>query len=228
MKTKLMAALVAAALVAGIMAGCNGAEEPSSVSSAPPPESVSSPADSVPSSSDAPEASSSADAPDPSDAAPSSSLEGDAPSSIAPPPPSSLEETPAKIVFVTSDDERLQFTSSTEAVGTAEELEDCKNALDTPASELGLLVVYNEGGVREYTDEFIDRLLGRYRRRVTSWYTIDEIREQHPSALTRGTKAMAFYDQEGNRLWVFRGLGNLIRFELEDSGNTLVFGIPGI
>ena len=227
MKTKLMAALAAAALAAGIMAGCDGAEEPSSVSSSLPPESVSSPADSVPSSSDAPEASSSADAPDPSDAAPSSSWEGDAPSSIAPPPSSSSEETPAKIVFVTSDDERLQFTSSTEAVGTTEELETCKNALDTPTSELGLLVVYNgEDGPREYTDEFIDGLLDIYRR--TTLYTIDEIWEQHPSALTRGTKAAAFYDQEGNRLWVFRGLGNLIRFELEDSGNTLVFGIPGI
>ena len=132
-------------------------------------------------------------------------------------------------MFVTSDDERLQFTSSTEAVGTAEELEDCKNALDTPTSELGLLVVYNgEDGPREYTDEFIDRLLDIYQRRVSPSYTIDEIREPHPATLGRGIRAAAFYDQEGNRLWVFRGLGTLIRFELEDSGNTLVFGISGI
>jgi len=128
----------------------------------------------------------------------------------------------SKITFTQSDDNRLQFTTSEEAVGDADDLENCKNALNSSLDVLGLLVVYNgEDGPKEYTNEFIEEILDIYRR--TDLRTIDEIFEQDPNVLTRGIAAAAFYDKEGNRVWIIRTIGNLFRIELSDNGEVYVF-----
>lgn len=135
----------------------------------------------------------------------------------------SASASKSKIAFTESDgDDRLQFTTSEEAVGDADDLEDCKNALNSSLDELGLLVLCSPAdGPREYTNKFIEEILDIYRR--TNLRTIDKIFEQDPRALTRGIRAAAFYDKEGNRIWVVRTIGNLFRIELGDDGNVHVF-----
>lgn len=135
----------------------------------------------------------------------------------------SVSPSQSKITFTESDeDDRLQFTTSEEAVGDTDDLENCKNALNSSLDELGLLVLYSPAdGPREYTDEFIEDILDIHRR--TKLRTIDEIFEQDPNALTRGIQAAAFYDKEGNRVWVIRAIGNLVRIELGDDGEVHVF-----
>lgn len=180
-----------------ILAGCNSSKEPSSAPENTPdyssPESV------------------------------STATESPSSSKIDTPSSDTDELVPEKIVFVKSDDKRLQFTSNTEYVGNADDLERCKSSLQIASDELGLLVVYNgEDGPREYSNEFINEILDIYRR--TSLSMIDKIPEQHPSAMTRGIAAAAFYDANGNRQWVVRSIGELVRIELNDSGNVHVFG----
>lgn len=132
------------------------------------------------------------------------------------------EAASGKLEFVyTLDDERVQFRSDTEVVGTEEELQKCRDVFEIDDADLGKLVIYSENRLAYYSDEFIDDILSNYRR--TTLHAVDEITEQDPRALTRGISMAAFYDKEGNRICLSKWYGHLFWIELQDSENILVF-----
>ena len=145
-----------------------------------------------------------------------------------PEPDSHSESNAKKLEFVSLEDERIQFSSTKEVVGTEDELQKCKKAFEKTRSELGKLVVSGDNQVEfvdqsvEHFNQLTDDILDLYRR--TTLRTISQITAQDPRATTRGVSIAAFYDQEGHRVWLAKCLGDLFWIELEDSQNILVFG----
>lgn len=134
-----------------------------------------------------------------------------------------------KLEFVTDpEDPRLQFRRDTEAPGTAEDIQRCKEIFSLTKDEVGKFLSYTDSfgaGFADNSDEFmaeqLEDILKLYRR--TTLYTIREIKEQDPRALTRGVAMGAFYDKDGNRLCLAQWYGHLVWVELADSENVLVF-----
>lgn len=134
-----------------------------------------------------------------------------------------------KLEFVTDPkDPRLQFRHDTEAPGTAEDIQRCKEIFSLTKDQVGKFLSYTDSfgaGFADNSDEFmaeqLEDILKLYRR--TTLYTIREIKEQDPRALTRGVTMGAIYDKEGNRLCLVRWHGHLVWVELADSENVLVF-----